>query len=87
MDTRRTVDIVDFIARLAEAWDGNGRNVLVPPREHLALLGIAGLGRELATLRWDQLNGRERQALVFAARQAVDLGRACAWMFGEGRGA
>ncbi len=78
---------VDFIARLAEAWDGKGRNPLSPPSEHLALLQLAGLPHDLASRQWAELKGESRRCLIFAARRAVELGRACAWVFGEGRGA
>lgn len=77
----------DLVARLADAWDGRGRHVLRPPREHLALVDLAGLPKECATVTWNRLTGAERKALVFAARQAIELGRACAWAFGEGQGA
>jgi len=76
---------VDFVARLADAWDGRGRNVLTPPSEHGALLTLAHLNVELWHLRWDELSGDQRRALVLAARRAVELGRACALIFGAGR--
>ena len=78
---------VDYIARLAEAWDGRGRNPFTAPTEHLGLLAMANLPVSLVHTRWEQLESHQRSALVFAARRAVDLGRACAWVFGEGRGA
>jgi hypothetical protein len=80
---------VDFIARLAEAWDGRGDHVLSPPHEHLALLALADEpnSRLFPHLPWRSLPEDVRRKLVFAARKAVDLGRACAWVFGEGEGA
>ncbi len=78
---------VDLIARLAEAWDGSGRVALVPPFEHQALLALAALPSGLGRQRWDQLDAAQRQSLLVAARRMVTLGRACAWVFGEGRGA
>jgi len=81
------VRAVDFIARLAEAWDGRGRNALRPPSEHLALLQLAGLPHDLSERAWSELTEQSRRGLIFAARRAVELGRACAWVFGEGRGA
>ena len=83
---------IDCIARLAEAWDGRGRNPLRPPYEHAALLARAGL-LDLAQRRleewifWDNLTPDQRRRLILAARECVELGRACAWVFGEGRGA
>ncbi len=73
---------VDFIGRLADAWDGNGRPALRPHVEHLALLTLAHMGDELAGLSWSQLSPPARERLVFAARLALDLGRTCAWCFG-----
>jgi hypothetical protein len=78
---------VDFIGRLAEAWDGRGRHSFAPPNEHFALCGMAGLPRDVAGMRWSDLTPAERRALLVAARKAVELGRACAWCFGEGEGA
>jgi hypothetical protein len=79
---------VDFIARLADAWDGRGRNVFTAGGgEHLALLGLAGLDASLAWVPWNNLGGDERMKLVFAARRAIEFGRQCAWLFGEGHGA
>lgn len=79
---------VDPIARLAEAWNLEGRHPLAASgREHRALLAMAGLDNRLWVLPWNRLEEYQRQALMVAARQAIDLGRACAWVFGEGRGA
>lgn len=73
---------VDFIARLADAWDGRGRTIFQPPAEHLALLRLAHMGDDLAGLTWSQLSAPARERLVFAARKVVQLGEACAWCFG-----
>ena len=73
---------VDFIGRLADAWDGRGRMILQPPAEHLALLRLAHMSDELAGLDWSQLSPPARDRLVFAARKVVQLGAACAWCFG-----
>jgi hypothetical protein len=81
---------VDFVARLAEAWDMDGRHCFSPGggrREHRALLVMAGLDLALVKVPWRFLEEYQRRALVVAARQAVELGRACAWVFGEGEGA
>jgi hypothetical protein len=59
----------------------------VSGREHRALLALALLPAELAGRRWQELSGDERRKIVFAARAAVELGKACAWFFGEGHGA
>ena len=79
---------VDFVARLAEAWNLDGRHPFdISGREHRALLVMAGLDLKLVVLNWNSLEEYQRLALVVAARQAVELGRACAWCFGEGEGA
>jgi hypothetical protein len=77
----------DFIARLADAWDGRGENAFTPPAEHRALLELAMLPADLYNVAWRALNPQARLKLMFAARRAVELGRACACVFGEGRGA
>jgi hypothetical protein len=78
---------VDFIARLADAWDGRGAKVFTPPAEHRALLELAMLPPDLWNIPWRDLGSQNRFKLMFAARRAIALGRACAWAFGEGRGA
>jgi len=78
---------VDFVARMAEAWDGKGRHIFLPPFEHRMLLVRAGLDLSLATVPWSLLREHQRQSLLVAARQAVEFARACAWCFGEGEGA
>lgn len=77
---------VDVIARLAESWDGIGRNALTAPIEHQALLCIAHLPTILHVRRWNDLTGDERSKLLTAARRAVELGKLCAWFFGEAYG-
>ena len=77
---------VDFVARVAEAWDGGGRHFFMP-LERRMLLVRAGLDLSLAMVPWHLLREHHRQALVVAARQGVEFGRACAWCFGEGEGA
>lgn len=78
---------VDYIARLAEAWDGTGRQLLTPGSEQRALLALAYLPAELETRLWRDLTAEQRRRLMGAARRAVEFGRTCAWVFGEGRGA
>jgi hypothetical protein len=78
---------VDFVARLADAWDGVGAHPFQPPTEQRALLSIAGLPVDLVTVRWRNLSESERDRILRAARAAIVLGRQCAWIFGEGRGA
>jgi len=79
---------VDSVARLAEAWNFEGRHPFAASgREHRALLVMAGLDAKLQHVFWNELQPYQRQALIVAARQAVELGRACAWVFGEGEGA
>jgi hypothetical protein len=79
---------LDFVARLADAWDGKGDHVFrASGAEHRALLALAGLQVPLAGARWAELHADERMKLVFAARQVIELGRECAWIFGEGQGA
>lgn len=79
---------VDFVARLAEAWDCAGRHPFeAGGSEHRALLALAYLPLDLADRHWSQLTADQRRRVLIAARKAVDLGRACAWVFGEGQGA
>lgn len=78
----------DFIARLADAWDGKGHAVLrAGGDEHRALLAIARLPAGLAGAKWEELQPHERWALLLAARRSIEFGRQCAWIFGEGQGA
>jgi hypothetical protein len=79
-DAHRAVDI---IARLAESWDGRGRHALSPPTEHEALLAIARLPAGVYGTRWEGLSVDQRRHLLFAVRRAVELGKLCAWFFGE----
>lgn len=82
------VRAIDFIGRMAEAWDMRGRHPFIAGgREHRALLSLAYLPADLEKRRWDDLTPEQRQRLMIAARQSVDLGRAAAWVFGEGDGA
>lgn len=79
---------VDFIARLAEAWNYDGRHPFkAAGTEHRALLALASLPAELERQKWDQLTGEQRHRLIMACRYGVTFGRQCAWVFGEGRGA
>jgi hypothetical protein len=78
---------VDFIARLAMAWNGEGDQTLRPPVEHQALLAIAHLPGGLHHARWEDLAQEERYKLLGAARRAIEFGRQCAWIFGDGSGA
>jgi hypothetical protein len=79
---------VDPIARLAEAWDLRGRHPFAAGgREHRALIAMAGIDPKCQSMRWDELAPYQRQALLTNARLAIELGRACAWVFGEGEGA
>lgn len=77
-----------FVARLADAWDFKGNHVFTASgAEHRALLDLAVLPAELAQVRWTELTGDQRFKLIFAARRAIEFGRQCAWLFGEGQGA
>jgi|GEM_PF-4229005 len=78
---------VDPVARMAEAWDGQGRRVFTPPFDHQALLARAALDLTLWRVPWASLQEYQRKALMVAARQAVELGRLGAWVYGEGQGA
>jgi hypothetical protein len=78
---------VDFVARFAEAWDGGGRHPFTPPFEHRALVAMAGMPQAVAGLSWRHLKPDERTVLLTAARRCIELGRQCAWVFGEGEGA
>jgi hypothetical protein len=75
---------VDFIARLADCWNGRGQHPMLE-REKRALLLLAHLPDTAFDLQWSALGGVTRERLVFACRQAVDLGDVAAWCFGAGR--
>jgi hypothetical protein len=72
----------DFVARLADAWDGNGRHALAPYREHCALLRLAQLPEALHQIRWGELQPAQHHRLLFAARAALELGSVCSWVLG-----
>ncbi len=79
---------LDFVARLADAWNLEGEQIfLASGKEHGALLALAQLPDELKQRRWDDLSPDQRQRLVVAARRAIEFGRQCAYIFGEGAGA
>jgi hypothetical protein len=79
---QRTVE-TDYIARLAAAWDGTGRHVLQPFKEHCALLCLAGLPETRSQVRWSQLDPGERHRLIFAARAALDFADTCSWVLSQ----
>jgi len=82
------VHSIDFLARLADAWDFKGQFVFrAGGVEHRALLELARLPRELSELKWRELTGDQRREILYAARRAIEFGRQCAWVFGEGQGA
>jgi hypothetical protein len=71
---------LDFITKLANAWDGRGPCAL-QAAEKRALWELARLERfprEDLTPLWATLEPRNRQLLVAAARAAVNLGRVIA---------
>jgi hypothetical protein len=73
---------LDFVARLADAWDGKGRYVLAPYREHCALLRLAQMPEELHRISWEALEPAAHHRLLFAARAALELGSVCSWVLG-----
>ena len=74
---------VDFVARFADAWDLKGQHVLRASRvEHRVLLELAGLPSQLCSSTWEQLEGKQRESLLWAAKAAIALGKQCAWIFG-----
>ena len=80
-------DVPDFTARLADAWDGRGANVLTHA-EQRALWELAGMSAEsLPREPWTGLRPMQREALIFAGRKAIAFGKTVAWCFGEGPGA
>lgn len=83
---QRTVARLDFIARLAQSWDGRGNDVLMLI-ERRALWLMACLGEwpagETGFPYWHELQPDQRRKLVSAARQAIELGTWARRMFGE----
>jgi hypothetical protein len=79
--------VLDFVARLAAAWNGEGE-LLLRTSERRALCEIGGLERvsRFDDTRWEFLDGEERRCILFGARRAIELGRACGWIFGQGSG-
>lgn len=77
---------IDYIARIAEAWDGRGSSVFTPPTEHRLLLKAAGLSQDLWSRSWSQLATDERMALVWTIYRVHTLQECCARIF-EGEGA
>lgn len=80
--------ILDFVARLADAWNGRG-DVVLTLAERLALAELGGLSHARTkglNSRWEELTANDRRYLLFAARRAIEFARVCAWVFGEGRG-
>jgi hypothetical protein len=74
------VRVLDFIARLAECWDGAPPEGLsCPERRALCELSQLPFPGELA--RWSDLPSRARQLLLIGARRAVRLGRTCTWVY------
>lgn len=74
---------VDFIARFANAWNLKGQHVFRASRvEHRALLELAGLPSQLCSSTWEELEGSQRESLLWAAKAVIALGRQCAWIYG-----
>jgi hypothetical protein len=77
---------MDFIARLAAGWDGRGDDVLTLA-EKRALWALTHLPpwREHYGLSptWKMLEPHERERLVRAARQTIELARWAQRCFGE----
>jgi hypothetical protein len=73
---------LDFVARLADAWDGTGKHVLAPYREHCALLRLAQMPEALHLIPWGELEPAQHHRLLFAARAALELGSVCSWVLG-----
>lgn len=73
----------DYIARLACAWDGEGRHVFAPFKEHCALLCLANLPESLSNVRWSQLDSVDRHRLIFAVRAALEFGATCSWVLSQ----
>jgi len=80
-------DEIDYIARIAEAWDGRGSNAFTPPTEHRLLLKAAGLPDSLWERSWSALAADQRMALVWTVYRVNELRRCVAHIFGEGEGA
>lgn len=71
-----------FEQRLADCWDG--RQGVFTVRERAALLELAELQRELVHTQWADLLYVEREQLVAGAKLAIQFGRYCSRLAGEG---
>lgn len=67
---------IDFIARLAAAWDQRGDFILITA-EHRALWAFAGLPPfpGVAAPPWSELTPDQRHRLTYAARRTAELGK------------
>jgi hypothetical protein len=63
---------LDFIARLADAWDGRGSDVL-NDAECRALWALAYGEPYERQQRWGELSPEMRRRLVVSARHVIDL--------------
>jgi len=78
-------DEIDYIARIAEAWDGRGKVVFTPPTEHQLLLRAARLPEHLWQKSWAGLTATERMAIAWTVYRVYDTRHACGWIFGDER--
>jgi len=81
-DAAETVNAVDSIARMADAWNGYGHWAFTPPTEHQVLLKFAGLPMELHDVSWKELTREQRSSLIKALRRVLDLAQVTGWIFG-----
>ena len=72
---------LDFITRLANAWDGRGSATL-SAAECRALWALAYLEPYDYQPGWQQVPAYRRRRLVTAARAAIEFGRTCGAVFG-----
>jgi hypothetical protein len=77
---------IDHIARIAEAWDGGGRNPFTPPTEHQLILRAARLPEGLWQVPWRDLRQEHRMAIAWTLFCFHRLREPCGWIFGEGDG-
>jgi hypothetical protein len=76
------VQEIDFIKRLADAWDARGHNIFTLYQQK-ALWTLAALDPDEfhPYLRWSEIPSPWRQRLITAARAGIAFGQVCRSVF------